>query len=94
MSSREIKAELTLELPELLTYLDDLLGGMRQGKVYVEHRGETVALAPHGAVDVEIRAKHKKDKEKLTLELAWRRAPEPPPGPELRITSHGSEESP
>ena len=88
-NKRELKAELQMAMPELVRYLEAILDGLREGKVYLEHGGEVVALNPAGTVTLEIEAKQKKDKEKLSLEVSWQRgvAFDPTEEEQLRISS-------
>lgn len=72
-NKRELKAELQMALPELIHYLEAIVDGLRQGRVYLEHGGEVVGLNPSGTVTLEVEAKQKKDKEKLTFEVSWKR---------------------
>lgn len=91
-NKRELKAELLMALPELTQYLEAIVTGLREGRVYLEHGDEVVGLTPAPTVTLEIEAKQKKDKEKLCLEISWRRAePGESAETELKITSHKGE---
>ena len=87
-NKRELKAELEMPLADLAQYLQEIVAGLRAGQIYLEHGGQVVGLRPGAVVSVEINAKQKKDKEKLCLEMAWRRTEEPAPSePDLVISS-------
>lgn len=87
-SKQELKAELVMSLPELTQYLEAIVEGLREGRVYLEHGGKVLGLCPGESIALELSAKQKKDREKLSLELSWER-PEgaEDDGPALKISS-------
>lgn len=93
-SKQELKAELQMDLPALTSYLEAIVAGLREGRVYLEHGGRVIGLYPGQAVTLELTAKHKKEKDKLCLEISWVRA-EPTEGlsPELKISSQKGEQA-
>ena len=65
-----------LELEQAAAYLEDIARGIRTGTLSLRHGGEAVTLSPRPMLKVELEAKQSKDKEKVELEIKWRRAPE------------------
>lgn len=89
-NKRELQAELQMALPELITYLEALVNGLRDGRVYLQHGDQVVDLCPSHSVTLEIEAKQKKDKDKVSIEMSWRRsAIRDGQTPELEISSEG-----
>lgn len=93
-NKRELQAELHMALPELVSYLEALVNGLREGRVYLQQGEQSVDLCPSQSVTLEIEAKQKKDKDKISIEMSWRRNPvREGRSPELQISSHQGEES-
>jgi amphi-Trp domain-containing protein len=68
----KVKFKGTMQHEEAVHYLEAILTGLRKGKLQFKQGDERVALAPSGAtVRVEVKAEHKSNKEKLSLELSW-----------------------
>jgi amphi-Trp domain-containing protein len=68
----KVKFKGTMQHEEAVHYLEAILNGLRKGKLQFKQGEERVALAPNGAsVRVEVKAEHKSNKEKLSLELSW-----------------------
>jgi amphi-Trp domain-containing protein len=68
----KVKFKGTMQHEEAVHYLEAILNGLRKGKLQFKQGEERVALAPSGAtVRVEVKAEHKSNKEKLSLELSW-----------------------
>lgn len=87
-SKQELKAELAMSLPDVTEYLEAIVAGLREGRVYLEHGGKVLGLYPGETVTLELSAKQKKNRDKLSLELSWER-PEGAgeDGQELKISS-------
>ncbi|MFP4167769.1 MAG: amphi-Trp domain-containing protein [Desulfonatronovibrionaceae bacterium] len=77
----KIQNKSSMDLKEVITYLEELTKGFKQGKIVVQQGEEFLSLLPPESVQVEVEAKQKEDKEKFSLELSW-----------VPVTS-GSEES-
>jgi len=75
MSKNKVKAKGTIELQRAIGYLEDILQGMKEGKVVVHHGDQSVAFHPVDAVEMEIEAEHEDGKQELSLELKWRESP-------------------
>jgi amphi-Trp domain-containing protein len=53
-------------------YLEDILEGMKNGRI-VMHRGDqSITFHPVDAVEMEIEAKEKEGKQELSVEMTWR----------------------
>jgi len=70
----EIKVKKSMSASEVCTVLDDLVKSIREGKVCIESDEEFITLNPAEKINLEIEAEMKKDKQKMTIELNWRRA--------------------
>lgn len=87
---RTLDYEGALDTDEAAALLQSLTDGLRSGTVRVERGEEGLSLHPAGELAVTVTARRKGSKERLAIELSWRRAPErpaPEPGGPLRITS-------
>lgn len=73
MGKNKVKIDGTMELTQVISYLEDLVGGLKAGSVHVQLGEETVVLRPGNIVECEIEVSQKKDKEELTLELCWKK---------------------
>jgi amphi-Trp domain-containing protein len=70
---RELKVDGAVELPHVISYLEQLVQALRSGTVRV-HRGEDhVVLGPRGVLGFSIAVAEKGKRQKLALELTWRR---------------------
>ncbi|WP_018123481.1 amphi-Trp domain-containing protein [Desulfovibrio oxyclinae] len=71
MEKSKVKIKQVLSREEVVTYLEDLLDGLKSGSIVVSRDDEQVALEPAERMNVEVEAKVKKDKRKFSLELSW-----------------------
>jgi amphi-Trp domain-containing protein len=69
----KIKFESVMQRSEAAAYFAALVDGLRQGQLQFRHGEENLSLAPAQQVVVEVKASKKGDKEKVALELEWRR---------------------
>ena len=74
MSSKNISFKSFIDLAQAVTYLEDLASSLRDGRVYVRQADEYVELVPTDGIEIQLDASEKKGKQKLTLELTWRRS--------------------
>ena len=75
MTKNKMKAKGTVELQRAIGYLEDILEGMKNGRV-VMHRGDqSITFHPVDAVEMEIEAKEKEGKQELSVEMTWRESP-------------------
>ena len=75
MIKDKVKAKGTVELQRAISYLEDILQGMKEGRVVVNHDGQAVTFNPADAVEMEIEAEHKDGKQELSFELKCRESP-------------------
>lgn len=67
----EVHFEGTMSIDRVLAYLDELVASFRTGTVRVEKGHDAVVLTPAEVIDLDVKAKIKKDKQSLQLELSW-----------------------
>lgn len=92
MSSKKTSVDFegTLPLAEAIKHLEHLLEGLREGTVRLSRGVESISLTPAKQVDVEIEARQKDDKERLSFELKWRQQPEVPSIEALEIAAEAT----
>ncbi|GFK94101.1 hypothetical protein NNJEOMEG_01940 [Fundidesulfovibrio magnetotacticus] len=81
----KVKLEGVLETREVVAYLEDVLAGFRAGSVCMTVGEECLTLRPRGMMELSLKASRKKETEKFSLEIAWRRVEEAclrPAGPD------------
>ncbi len=69
----KVKLDGTLEVGQVVSYLENIASGLKAGLINVQLGGESVSLTPPSVVDLEMEVSQKKDKEKLTIELCWKK---------------------
>jgi amphi-Trp domain-containing protein len=72
-SGTKVEIEGAMDLNQAISYLEDVLNSMKEGIIRVETGEEMVMLRPSQAVDFEMSASQKKDKEKFALKLSWKK---------------------
>ncbi len=72
MSSKKLKVEGTMDLDQAIVYLENVLASLREGRIKVETADDAVTLIPEKVVKFEMSVSQKKDKEKFTVEIAWK----------------------
>lgn len=75
MTKNKVEAKGTVEFQRAIGYLEDILEGMKNGRVVVRQGDQTVTFRPVDAVEMEIEAKEKDNKQKLSVEMTWRESP-------------------
>ena len=86
-SKKEIGFEGRVELQKAIEYLEQLVAGLKEGKVVVEKGRDFLVLEPAEIVEIEVEAEQKKDEEKFSLELEWGRGWTASGEPDLRIST-------
>lgn len=71
MSKKEVKLKGVMEISQVVTYLEDLVASLKEGKICVRQGEQFVTLCPDQRVDVEVKASAKKGKEKFEMEMSW-----------------------
>jgi amphi-Trp domain-containing protein len=91
MSKREISIKRSVELAEAITYIQDLAGSLREGKVFVQQGEEYVTLLPREKVALEIKVRAKKDREKFSFSIDWYTECEICEGEDIKISAEQPE---
>uniref|UniRef100_I2Q0U2 Amphi-Trp domain-containing protein n=1 Tax=Desulfovibrio sp. U5L TaxID=596152 RepID=I2Q0U2_9BACT len=73
MEKDKIKIEGVMQLSEVIANLEKLVGDMKSGRVVIAAGDESLALSPSVLVNVEMKASQKKEKEKFSLEISWKK---------------------
>ena len=89
MSKNKIEIEGVMELSRVIAYLENLLEGLKSGTVYVQAGTEAATLCPPSIVDFEMEVAQKKDKSKITVEIAWKQDAKTGLGEGVKIGSSG-----
>lgn len=72
-SRQELKIDGAVEVPHVIAYLEQLVAALKSGSVRVHRGAEQVVLGPRGVVGFSLAASDKGKRQKLTLELSWRK---------------------
>lgn len=86
MSKQTVKVKSEMERDQAVAYLEDLIAGMKAGKVSVQHEDQLVTLCPEGRIKVKVEASIKKGKEKFELELSWRKEEEEQDPEDMKVS--------
>jgi len=60
---------------ETIAILEDILRSFKAGKMVIQNDEESVTLTPSDGINIKIKAKTQKLKNKLSMELSWKTAP-------------------
>ena len=72
-SRQELKIDGAVEVPHVIAYLEQLVTALKTGTVRVHRGAEQVVLGPRGVVGFSLAASDKGKRQKLALELSWRK---------------------
>ncbi len=72
---------------QAVTYLQDIVSSFKSGIICVQHGEEFVTLKPEDMVFLEIEAEQKKDKERIIIELSWKKGDVLNEGIDLKISA-------
>ena len=72
-SRQELKIDGAVEVPHVIAYLEQLVTALKSGSVRVHRGAEQVVLGPRGVVGFSLAASDQGKRQKLTLELSWRK---------------------
>jgi amphi-Trp domain-containing protein len=72
MKKKSVSMERVMTLKDVIQFLENLTAGFAAGRVVVEEDSQQVSLNPLEPVKVEVEAKQKKDKGKISIEIGWR----------------------
>lgn len=70
---RELRVEGAAELPHVISYLEQLAAALRSGAVRVHRGEEVVVLGPRGVIGFSLAVSDRGKRQKLSLELSWRK---------------------
>ena len=71
---QELKMEGGMDIDSAVAYLERLIDGFKSGNVRLEKGAEVLLLHPAGVLEMEIEAAQKKEKEKISIDLSWKRS--------------------
>lgn len=91
MKAKEIGIKKTMQIGQVAGYLRDLAAGIEKGEMYIQQGKEYLAMKPKAEVFVEVKAKRKKDKEKVDLSLKWYNKELISEGEDIRIAAEKPE---
>lgn len=72
-SRQELKVDGAVELPQAITYLEQLVQALKSGTAEVRQGDHAIVLGPRGVVGFSLRAVDKGKRQRLALELEWRK---------------------
>lgn len=72
-SRQELKVEGAVEVPHVVAYLEQLVTALKSGAVRVHRGDEQVVLGPRGVIGFSLAASDRGKRQKLSLELSWRK---------------------
>lgn len=78
-----VRFDSSMTLDEAVSYFEAIVSGLKKGTINFKQGENTITLMPPAHLDVEVRARKKRDKEKISFELSWRT----PSESDLQITS-------
>ncbi|MCA1946461.1 MAG: amphi-Trp domain-containing protein [Desulfovibrio sp.] len=70
--NNKVKIDGAMELGQVITYLEDVVKGLKAGTVHVQLGQDSVLLHPSSILSFEMEVSQKKDKEKFSFEMSWK----------------------
>ncbi len=71
--NNKVKIDGAMELSQVVTYLEDIVKGLKSGSVHVQLGQDSVLLHPTSVLSFEMEVSQKKDKEKFSFEMSWKK---------------------
>jgi amphi-Trp domain-containing protein len=71
MGKHEVELKDKMEIEKAIEYIENLLAGIKKGKVFIQHGEKVVEITPEKNVKLEVEAEQKKGKEKVSIKLTW-----------------------
>lgn len=71
--NNKVKIDGAMELAQVVTYLEDIVKGLKSGAVHVQLGQDSVLLHPASILSFEMEVSQKKDKEKFSFEMSWKK---------------------
>lgn len=84
---KEVSFEKMMGADEAVSYLEELVGSFKERKIVIEQGEQVLSLSVPETVEIEVEARKKKGKEKLSIEFSWRFPEEAEPDEPLKISS-------
>jgi amphi-Trp domain-containing protein len=84
-SRQELRVDGAVELPHVISYLEQLVTALKSGVVRVHRGEEQVVLGPRGVVGFSLAATERGKRQRLSLELSWRKYAAPDADIDLTI---------
>ena len=69
---KEFQHESIEDTESIIRYLDTLADGFRRQRLEFRAEREQIILKPHGLIQLEIKAKNRNKKSKLSLKFTWK----------------------
>jgi amphi-Trp domain-containing protein len=93
MDSREIEVKSDMELKRAVSYLQDIVNTLKEGRICVEHAEQAVTLNPPATVSIELKARKKPSKESVSLKISWHTPLQAEGDPGVNISSKATDKS-
>jgi amphi-Trp domain-containing protein len=71
MGKKEVELKQKLEIERAIEIIENLLAGIKKGKLFIQHGDKVVEITTEKNVKLEVEAEQKKDKEKISIKLSW-----------------------
>jgi len=71
--NKDLTVEATASVPQVVEYLEQLAAALKSGAVHMHIGGQELVLGPRGVLGLKLRARQRGKRQKLALELAWRK---------------------
>jgi amphi-Trp domain-containing protein len=75
MGKKDIEFKVAGTNEQLAEYLEKLAAGLRESTLYIEQGNQAITLNPSEDITLELEAKKKDEKQKLSIKLSWRSVP-------------------
>ena len=72
-SHKEITVEAAVPVPQVVEVLEQLVAALKSGAVHVQVGSHELVLGPRGVLGFQLHARQKGKRQKLALELSWRK---------------------
>lgn len=72
-SHKEVIVEAAVAVPQVVELLEQLVSALKSGAVHVHVGSQELVLGPRGVLGVQLHARQKGKRQKLALELSWRK---------------------
>lgn len=82
----DLTVEGAVELPHVVEYLEQLVQALKAGTARVRQGDKEVVLGPRGVVGFSLSASDRGKRQRLALELTWRKFNAPDPALDLHIS--------